>query len=64
MMSITADYARGSSGSPVLDDSGAVVGMVADTRSIYYTIDHGAQQNLQMVVKECVPSASILKLFR
>jgi len=61
-MAITADYARGSSGSPVLDDSGAVTGMVASTRSIYYDEHHGRQTDLQMVIKECVPAACILKL--
>ncbi len=35
-MSITADYAYGSSGSPVLDRTGAVVGMAALTESLDY----------------------------
>ena len=62
MMSITADYAKGSSGAPVFDDRGAVVGMVADTVSIYYDEKAGHKDNLQMVIKECVPAANVLKL--
>jgi S1-C subfamily serine protease len=61
-MSITADYARGSSGGPVLSDAGAVVGLVSTTHSIYYEEQDGKQTNLQMVVKQCVPAASVLKL--
>ncbi|MCY3023826.1 MAG: serine protease [Planctomycetota bacterium] len=62
MMAITADYARGSSGGPVFDDRGAVVGMVASTTSIYYEEKEGRKENLQMVIKECVPAANVLKL--
>ncbi len=62
-MAITADFAKGSSGAPVLNRDGAVVGMVASTRSIYYDEKDGEQRNLQMVVKSCVPARSILRLF-
>jgi hypothetical protein len=62
-MAITADFAKGSSGAPVLNRDGAVVGMVASTRSIYYDEKDGEQRNLQMVVKNCVPARSILALF-
>ena len=60
-MSITADYAKGSSGSPVLDMNGNVVGMAASTRSIYSNqLKDGTHSNLQMVVKQCIPSGSLL----
>ena len=62
MMSITADYARGSSGAPILNDHGAVVGLVSSTSSIYYTVTKGKKDNLQMVVKQCVPARSVLNL--
>ena len=35
-MFITADYAKGSSGSPVFDDAGRVVGIAAVTQPVYY----------------------------
>jgi hypothetical protein len=59
---VTADYAKGSSGCPVMNDKGQVVGIVANTESIYYSEENGVQKNLQMVIRNCVPSAAILKL--
>lgn len=55
-MSITADYAKGSSGGPVLNPQGEVVGIVSSTQSIYYESNDGKPKGpLQMVVKNCVP---------
>src|SRR5260221_388886 len=56
-MSITADFAKGSSGCPVLDERGAVVGVANNTESIYYD-DNGKprQTDTQMVVKNATPS--------
>lgn len=64
MMQITADFARGSSGGPVLDARGQAVGMVASTSSVYYNADNGAQKNLQMVFKECVTADTIRALLQ
>lgn len=61
-MAITADFARGSSGGPIFDMNGNAVGMVASTISVYYTNDNGKKDNLQMVLKHCVPAASVLHL--
>jgi hypothetical protein len=63
-VSITADYARGSSGGPVLNDRGEVIGIVKSTQPIFYRMIEGKGENLQMVVKLCIPSASILKLIK
>ena len=61
-MAITADYAKGSSGAPVLNSEGEVVGMVSATNSIYYSKVRGQNQNLQMVIKSCIPVEAIQKL--
>ncbi|HEY3900349.1 MAG TPA: serine protease [Chthoniobacter sp.] len=62
-MSITADFAKGSSGCPVLDDHGTVIGIVNNTESIYYDDDgHRKQLDLQMVVKNATPSWAVLPL--
>ncbi|NCG28508.1 MAG: trypsin-like serine protease [Verrucomicrobiales bacterium] len=63
-LAITADFAKGSSGSPVFDTSGSVIGVVAATNSIYYNKSEGIARNLQMVIKSCIPSSSILKLLK
>lgn len=62
-MAITADYARGSSGCPIFNDRGAVVGLVSSTNSIYYSKEKGVDKNLQMVIKAAIPMASIKHLF-
>lgn len=75
-MAIDADYARGSSGGPVLNDQGEVVAMVATTTSVYY---HGEGHNhgdnhhgensprrrenpLQMVFHDTVPMSCLWEL--
>lgn len=55
-ISITADFAVGSSGGPILNDSGQLVGMVAATESI------PDARSPQMIIKEIIPISSIKKL--
>jgi serine protease Do len=57
--SITADFAKGSSGAPVCDPTGAVVGIVNNTQSIYYSVESGQPQNFQMAVKNCTPVSAL-----
>jgi serine protease Do len=59
-MDITADYAAGSSGGPVVDNKGNLVATVSSTRSIYY--NQTEQKNLQMVVKNTKPVISLKKM--
>lgn len=55
-MSITADYAKGSSGGPILNLDNEVVGMVSTTNSVYAkATGKQTRDNLQMVFKSCVP---------
>ena len=61
-LTISAEYARGSSGAPVLNHQGQVVAVVSNTESIYHTQDGPRQRDLQMVVRTCAPAASILRL--
>lgn len=61
-MAITAEFAQGSSGAPVIDDRGNVVGMVASTRSTYTKQDDLHEKRLQMVMRDCVPTRAILNL--
>ena len=61
-LTITADFGKGSSGAPVCNDAGAVVGLVDNTESIYYSTGQEQQSNLQMVVKNCSPSQALLDM--
>jgi len=67
-MTVTADYAKGSSGGPVFNPEGEVIGMVCSTHSIY--TGSGPDQakgmpkgELQMVIRNCVPVDAIRALF-
>lgn len=62
-LQITADFAKGSSGSGVFNAAGELVGIAASTNSIYYDESEGKKDNLQMVVKSAVPLESIRALF-
>lgn len=64
-MGVTAEYCRGSSGGPVMDDAGNVIGMVSSTSSIYAPTKDPKKNprgSFQMVVRNCVPVDAIRKL--
>ncbi len=61
-MAITADFGVGSSGGPILDAAGLVVGMVCSTTSVYYQDEKEKVNDVQMVFKHCVPVGSIQRL--
>ena len=63
-MSVTADYAVGSSGGPVFNSSGNVVGMVSRTYSTQPNKTHRRHDSFgsQMVFKDCVSLDTILGL--
>ena len=58
-LEVTADFARGSSGSGIFNERGSLVGLIASTKSIYYDQENNIQTNLQMVIKSCVPLSGI-----
>lgn len=60
IMSITANFAVGSSGSPILDQSGNIIGIVSSTNIIPQSYE--GQQVTQMVVRNAIPVSSIWKL--
>jgi serine protease Do len=62
VLEITADYGIGSSGGPVLDQSGNVVGMVSNTVPVY--ADPKERRSQQMNFHLCVPAESILKMVK
>jgi len=54
---------RGSSGGPVLNGNGAVVGMVCSTMTTYYgRKGEDPDDDVQMVVRFCIPARSVLQV--
>jgi len=62
-VAITAEYATGSSGSPVFNSQGAVIGMISSTSSLSAETKPGNDHDThQMVVRNCVPVEAVLKM--
>jgi S1-C subfamily serine protease len=61
-ISVTADFGGGSSGAPVFNENGSVVGMVASTQAVR-TNANCKHNYAQMVFKHCIPAELILELF-
>jgi serine protease Do len=70
MFTTTVDFAVGSSGGPLVDDRGNVVGMVSSTLAIYAADEMPTdaepgfvpEADFQMGLNMCVPAADILRL--
>jgi len=71
MFATTVDFAVGSSGGPLVDEAGNVVGMVSSTLAVYAQDDEapdGRREgpappgDFQMGLNMCVPAADILRL--
>lgn len=60
-MQITADYGVGSSGGPIINSRGNLVGIVGSTYSMY--ADQEASRNFQMTIKKAVPVKLIRDCF-
>jgi S1-C subfamily serine protease len=60
--SITADFAKGSSGGGVFNAYGELAAIATSTQSIYYSRRDGIDRNLQMVLKTAIPAAAIREL--
>lgn len=58
-LAITADYGTGSSGGPILDDKGNVIGTVSNTRAVS---QDAMGRYPQMVIKNTIPVSSLKKL--
>jgi len=63
-ISVTCDYAKGSSGGPILDETGAVVGIVRVTHTVYANKTNGIPTNVQMTWKFVAPCSDLLKLLQ
>ena len=60
---VSADFARGSSGGPVLNGNGAVVGMVCSTMTTYYgRKGEDPDDDVQMIVRFCIRARSVLQV--
>ena len=64
-LTVTADYGAGSSGAPVLDAAGRVVGMVSSTAALLADTEEGkepAAEDVQMVFRDCVSVETMRRL--
>ncbi|MCG8578566.1 MAG: serine protease [Bacteroidales bacterium] len=59
--SISAEFAKGSSGAPIMDNFGNVVGIVAGTQNIYYD---QAGHVYQSTIKEIIPVSRLKELIK
>jgi S1-C subfamily serine protease len=62
VMEITAEFAAGSSGSPVLDACGNVVGHAAATEAVFWDDDDPSAENHQMTLRIATVARDVLAL--
>ena len=60
---ISAEFAEGSSGGPIFDDSGRLIATISGSKAIYME-DNNYYTDLQMVNYFCVPAKYLLSLFK
>ena len=64
-LTVTADYGGGSSGAPVLNKAGEVVGMVSSTAALLADTEEGKEpeaSDVQMVFRDCVSVETMRRL--
>jgi S1-C subfamily serine protease len=61
VLAITAEYGKGSSGGPILNEHGAVVGIICQTRALFHDED---ESEPQLTWKFSRPSSSLLALLK
>lgn len=64
-LTVTADYGGGSSGAPVINAAGKVVGMVSSTAALLADTEEGKEpgaSDVQMVFRDCVSAETIRSL--
>lgn len=64
-LTVTADYGVGSSGAPVLNEAGQVVGMVSSTATLLAEPENGEEPeaaDVQMVFRDCVSVETMRRL--
>jgi hypothetical protein len=64
-ITVTADYGSGSSGAPVLNAAGEVVGMVSSTAALLADTEQDKEpkaEDVQMVFRDCVSADTIRRL--
>ena len=65
-MEVSADYGIGSSGGPVMDRYGNLVGIVATTNTVYFneTLPDAVRLHPQMVIRSTIPVKALTDLLK